>query len=1004
MSHADHEWAKEQIAAHLAGGLSADERARLEAHIGACAECIAEVDAARRFEKGMEALFAPVRPQPGLEERVIRWLRVRPEAKPRPFAARAGMAIAAIVLLGVLGFALTEAEFGAHRPVAIQSSSEEVSYGGPAADRPNPSPPAPPRESPVMPGGLNTAPLVWSDPNKGEQPLASAREMAKEKGEKERAYWTRDVAGLYEKDRDVRSGERNESADDEEFKKSKGDSLDFVSDKPFKGSGNYDAIGRGGGAGGKTLLGRTAAAGPQPPASRPADGKEANKLPDNYYSYRSNVPAPERKPAPANAMVQTVADPPLADNRRKDRDEVRQVAEALREGEGTVGKLIRQPVQEPARQEQPPPVQRKIIRSGEMEFEVESFDGSVATVVKIAAEEQGFVATVNSEKLPNGKVRGTVVVRCPPDNLDRLLMKLRALGELKSQRIGSQDVTKLYTDLESRLRAGRTMEERLLKIIKDGRGEIKDLLLAEKELGEWRTKIESLEGEIRYYGSLISLSTLTVTLSEKEIRAPSGVTETEKVQMGIEVEDVEKAHKDALAAAAEAKGRVTFSELKQTGPGLFQAQVRFEVDPDKAGALRDRLKQLGMVSRLDAHLQTQTEGGVGRVGEVKVKRNDTQFDVGLYNLATTTARENVQINLAAIDAEGAFKAILARVEKAGGRVVSSNLNRQKSDQTTGTVQFEIKAAEADAVEADVKALGELMLLQRNENRDVQGVTRSKKGFLCQIFALGAVQPRETTTVQLACADVAKAYHALLEAVQKSEGRILSAQLNENDRQRITAGLDFDVRRDHKAAIEAALRAAGEIYSRQSSRAQDVENVIDTKTRLTLTLVNVANIPARETFRLGVEVSKVEEAAKALEALAAELKGRVVESHHTRDVSGRDVSRMVLTVPLSAAKGAVERVKKLGNTLVADAGRNPAVPESELAVAQLDVTLSNEVLVSAESTPWANIKRGFSVSATVGSWALMLVIIGLCAILPVGLVLWLGARIYRRLKPRPAPAA
>ena len=62
------------------------------------------------------------------------------------------------------------------------------------------------------------------------------------------------------------------------------------------------------------------------------------------------------------------------------------------------------------------------------------------------------------------------------------------------------------------------METRLLQIIKDGKGEIKQLLEAEKELGLWRTKIEELEGEIRYYSNLASLSTLTVTLTEKEMR------------------------------------------------------------------------------------------------------------------------------------------------------------------------------------------------------------------------------------------------------------------------------------------------------------------------------------------------------------------------------------------------------------------------------------------------------------------------------------------------------
>src|SRR5207249_860574 len=98
--------------------------------------------------------------------------------------------------------------------------------------------------------------------------------------------------------------------------------------------------------------------------------------------------------------------------------------------------------------------------------------------------------TTNSDKLPNGKVRGSMVVRMPPEKLDSFLLDLRKelgkVGELKSQRIGSQDVTKQYYDLESRMRAARTMEDRLINIIKTGKGEVKDLLLAEKELGVWR--------------------------------------------------------------------------------------------------------------------------------------------------------------------------------------------------------------------------------------------------------------------------------------------------------------------------------------------------------------------------------------------------------------------------------------------------------------------------------------------------------------------------------------
>ena len=284
-----------------------------------------------------------------------------------------------------------------------------------------------------------------------------------------------------------------------------------------------------------------------------------------------------------------------------------------------------------------------IIRSGDIEFEIDSFDSAVATVTKlVAAIKGGFVATVNSEKLPNGKVKGSLVVRVPPEALDSLVLDLRKElgkgGELKGQRIGSQDITKQYTDMESRLKAARTMEQRLLQIIKEGKGEIKQLLEAEKELGNWRTKIEEYEGEKRYYDSQVALSTLTITLAEKEIRAAAEVTERERVQAGVEVEDVDKAQQQALAAVTEAKGRVTRSEMKQHAAGQFNAVLNFEVAPDAAGPLRDRLRQIGHITRLEID-RTQTAEGGTAPKDAKVKRGDTQFFIQIYNLANIAPRE-----------------------------------------------------------------------------------------------------------------------------------------------------------------------------------------------------------------------------------------------------------------------------------------------------------------------------------------------------------------------------
>src|SRR5262249_44646308 len=158
-------------------------------------------------------------------------------------------------------------------------------------------------------------------------------------------------------------------------------------------------------------------------------------------------------------------------------------------------------------------------------------------------------------------------------------------------------------------------------------------------------------------------------------------------------------------------------------------------------------------------------------------------------------------------------------------------------QTNGTVQFEVKTAEADAVLAGLRDLGEVMALVGKENPDGPNVTRSKKGFLVEVWALGSIAPRETVAVLLATRDVPAGYPALQEAVAKAKGRVLHAQLNEQDRSNVTGELDFEIRRGEEAAVRTALAAAGDIYSRSATRVPDSETVIDSKVRWKVKLMN-----------------------------------------------------------------------------------------------------------------------------------------------------------------------
>ena len=541
---------------------------------------------------------------------------------------------------------------------------------------------------------------------------------------------------------------------------------------------------------------------------------------------------------------------------------------------------------------------RKIIRNGEMSFEVDSFDSSYLQITKIAGEEGGFVATTDSEKLANGKVRGTVTVRVPPDRLDTLVLKLRGLGDLKSSRLAANDITKQYTDLESQLRASRAMEERLLNIIKTGKGEIKDLVEAEKQLGVYREKIEQVEGEIRYYNNLVSLSTLNVTLTERDIRTASMLSETEQVNMGVEAVDVEKARAAAIAAIDEAKGRIVESDLKKLQAGQFAARVVADVPPDAAGPLIDRMKQIGTVARLEIERkQAAPEGTVappaprGAPGAgPRVERKETRFLISLYNLANVAPRQVTNLNLAAEDVEVAYRSILDQVKSAGGRVVTSQLNRPRPDQTTGTITFEAPAEGADVLLGAVRAAGEVMRLEVSQNPDAQNVTEAKRGFSVQVFSMASVAPRETTSLRLAARGVADAFNKLRESVRTTEGaRILSSQLAEQDPANVTGTLDFEVRRGDWATVEAALREAGAIVSRNVSRSADAENTVDTKIRLQVVLVDEAALGAQETVTLQLAVADVPaQYAKLLEA-AAGGQARVLQSQLAEQQTGNDVT-------------------------------------------------------------------------------------------------------------------
>src|SRR5438132_8274882 len=245
---------------------------------------------------------------------------------------------------------------------------------------------------------------------------------------------------------------------------------------------------------------------------------------------------------------------------------------------------------------------RKLIRNATVELEIVNFDHAVQTITAFANEERGYVATTNSEKQANGKLRGQVVVKVLPENLDRFLQKLRGLGELKNQTLGTEDVTKEYFATDARLKNAHVMEQRLIEMLNTKTGKVSDLLQVEEELARVREEIEKMQGELKYWDSQVQLATVTISLAEKDMEEPAAFLVKERVQLALYASDVEKVYND-IKGLTSPKVQITNAQLDRDYSGRVSARVSMLIAPEESDAVIGKVKGTGRVE----NFQVQTE-------------------------------------------------------------------------------------------------------------------------------------------------------------------------------------------------------------------------------------------------------------------------------------------------------------------------------------------------------------------------------------------------------------
>ena len=181
--------------------------------------------------------------------------------------------------------------------------------------------------------------------------------------------------------------------------------------------------------------------------------------------------------------------------------------------------------------------QGKIIRNGIIQMETLSFDAAVKGILSKTNSIGAYVQSSNvtgtniESKLSEQIRRGSFILRIPKTKFDSFILDIGNLGSITSQQISSEDVTSAYFDTQAHLKSLTIQEDRLLELLKKT-GELKDIIVLEKELSTIRYEIEGLTGNLKKWDNLIEFCTLNIEVSEVHKIKENPVSFVDKIVNG----------------------------------------------------------------------------------------------------------------------------------------------------------------------------------------------------------------------------------------------------------------------------------------------------------------------------------------------------------------------------------------------------------------------------------------------------------------------------------------
>jgi Domain of unknown function (DUF4349) len=193
------------------------------------------------------------------------------------------------------------------------------------------------------------------------------------------------------------------------------------------------------------------------------------------------------------------------------------------------------------------PAIRAVARKVTIELEVEDARTAYIKARSLISEASGEFIQGGQLGEQSGRQRADLILRVRAERLDEVLMALRELGKVHTERLDAEDVTEQMVDLGARLKNERSIEAELLQLLASRPDDdLDDILKVRRELAKVREQIERIDAGRSRLSGLVQLATVTVLITETRVE-PEPEPEPEKIGLwGQFVLDLGEAGKDGV--------------------------------------------------------------------------------------------------------------------------------------------------------------------------------------------------------------------------------------------------------------------------------------------------------------------------------------------------------------------------------------------------------------------------------------------------------------------------